>query len=165
MPIIVLSFMMMLFSWSQTRPTGGTGPDAELEITNQLALNANDLLISEKVEKNYARCGLGFSKPKDVDIYQLYLILNSLSFLKTFNTVTFKQHHTPLECSPGTVHLDPMMRCLLEGSEEHLSRFVNNAHAKRYLQMQYSLKPKEASDIAEFLYMVHRSLVAIPDKK
>ena len=165
MPIIVLSFMMMLFSWSQTRPTGGTGPDIEIEITNHSALNANDLIISEKVEKNYARCGLMLSQPKEFDIYQVYLILNSLSFLNTFKTITFKQHHTPMECPPGTITLDPMMRCLLDGSKEYLGLFVNNPHAKKYLQMQYNLNSKEANDITEFFIMVHRSLETRPVKK
>jgi hypothetical protein len=104
-------------------------------------------------------------QPKDFNIYQVYLLLNSLSFLNTFKTVTFKQNRTPVECLPGTVSLDPMMRCLLDGTDRHLGLFVTNAHTKRYLQMEYNLNFKEARDIEEFLFMVHRSLEARPVKK
>ncbi len=165
MKLFCLFYLCLSIAFAQTRPTGGTGPDPELEISRKQELDALDLLISEKVSQNYDQCGMVFTKPDSFNIYQVYTTLNTLNVLKLLKDIHLDHKHFPLGCDQGVVHLTPQMQCLLEETYNRLNLFVKNPHVLQYLKMEYHLAPKDAQNMLNFLYMINYSLEAIPFKK
>ncbi len=165
MPFFLLFILVLSPSWSQTRPTGGTGPDIDNPVTRVTSLGGMDLLISENFDKQFDHCGLKITKPGTLNIYQIYLTLYPLNFLNSLTALKLYQLQLEPECSVGTHHVNPTMKCLFHGSEVYLNSFVDDRETHKYLEDQYNLTHKEANAMVEFFKMISLSIRDNPVKR
>jgi hypothetical protein len=158
MKMFFLFCFLFSFAFSQTRPTGGTGPKIESDLAISQTLSPLDLILSERVKKNYDFCDITIPRSENFDIYQLYVTLVTLNLYRTFEVKNSISYSFEKKCGLGPFHLTTQMACLLEGTDRDLNLFVSNRFAIQYLKNVFQLNDEEAKNMLNFLIEVNLSL-------
>lgn len=158
MKMIFFFCFLLTFAFAQTRPTGGTGPKIDSDLSISQTLGPLDLLISERVKQNYDKCGLAISRPENFNIYQVYVTIMTLKVLNSIQDLQIHKNSYKQDCGINSIPMIIEMSCLFEGTDQNLSLFVTNPYSVKYLENEYHLQPEEAKRMMNVFLNIFLSL-------